>query len=105
MHEAIPFSRENTNKCLPGSDQESLSSVFRRSLFLANAEDSFLRESQSFQQQFSARLQDFIAAGRNIPCGLFVYTGAALYRAAQGEIQKKPRGGSRGVMTRSFSGR
>ena len=42
---------------------------------------------------------------RNIRGAAFVYTGAARYAAALGEIQKKPRGGSRGAMTRSLSGR
>ena len=55
--------------------------------------------------QFYAPLQNFMEARRNIPACNFVYTGAAPCQAAQGEIQKKPRGGSRGVMTRSFSGR
>jgi hypothetical protein len=55
--------------------------------------------------QFAALIQEFIASSRNIRNGQFVYTGAAGYRAVQGEIQKKPRGGSRGVMTRSLSGR
>src|SRR6266478_1127749 len=42
---------------------------------------------------------------RNIREAAFVYTGADRYAAALGEIQKKPRGGSRGAMTRSLSGR
>src|SRR6266850_1807266 len=42
---------------------------------------------------------------RNIREAPFVYTGAVRYAAALGEIQKKPRGGSRGAMTRSLSGR
>jgi hypothetical protein len=42
---------------------------------------------------------------RNIPRRGFVYMRAAAHSAVQGEIQKKPRGGSRGVVTRSFSGR
>jgi predicted Zn-dependent protease len=55
--------------------------------------------------QFGVLIQNFIPFLRNIRNGQFVYTGAAGYRAVQGEIQKKPRGGSRGVMTRSLSGR
>jgi hypothetical protein len=42
---------------------------------------------------------------RNIREAPFVYTGADRYTAALGEIQKNPRGGSRGAMTRSLSGR
>ncbi len=42
---------------------------------------------------------------RNIREAPLVYTGAVRYAAALGEIQKKPRGGSRGAMTRSLSGR
>jgi hypothetical protein len=42
---------------------------------------------------------------RNIRVAPLVYTGAVRYAAALGEIQKKPRGGSRGAMTRSLSGR
>jgi hypothetical protein len=42
---------------------------------------------------------------RNIHVATLVYTGAVRYAAALGEIQKKPRGGSRGAMTRSLSGR
>ena len=42
---------------------------------------------------------------RNIRETPFVYTGAVRYATALGEIQKKPRGGSRGAMTRSLSGR
>ena len=37
--------------------------------------------------------------------GSFVYTSAAAAAAVRGKIQKKPRGGSRGAVTRSFSGR
>jgi hypothetical protein len=55
--------------------------------------------------QFGVVIEHFIPLRRNIRKWHFVYTGAAGYRAAQGEIQKKPRGGSRGVMTRSLSGR
>jgi hypothetical protein len=55
--------------------------------------------------QFGVVIQNFIPFQRNIRNGHFVYTGAAGYRAVQDEIQKKPRGGSRGVMTRSLSGR
>ena len=64
--------------------------------------DYFLREKQSFQLQFPASLQDFIAAKRNIPHRHFVYTGAAPYRAAQGEIQKTPRWQPRGHDTQFF---
>jgi hypothetical protein len=64
-----------------------------------------LRENKDVQLQFFLLMQSFIISRRNIPGLLIVYTGAATCRAAQGEIQKKPRGGSRGVMTRSFSGR
>jgi hypothetical protein len=42
---------------------------------------------------------------RNIREAPFVYTGADRYTAALGKIQKNPRGGSRGAMTRSLSGR
>jgi hypothetical protein len=55
--------------------------------------------------QFDVVFKSFIPFPRNIPNRQFVYTGAAGCRAVQGEIQKKPRGGSRGVMTRSLSGR
>jgi hypothetical protein len=49
--------------------------------------------------------QNFLGAARNIRSECFVYTSAAGYRAVLGEIQKKPRGGSRGAMTRNLSGR
>jgi hypothetical protein len=65
----------------------------------------FLMKNKDVPLQFFVSLKDFIAFPRNIPGRVFVYIGAAAYSAVQGEIQKKPRGGSRGVMTRSFSGR
>src|SRR5713226_7938111 len=40
---------------------------------------------------------------RNIRAVSFVYTGAARNAVVPGKIQKKPRGGSRGAMTRSLS--
>lgn len=53
--------------------------------------------------QFSLTMQDFMEAPRNIPLCHFVYTVAAPYRAAQGEIQKKtPRWQPRGHDTQSF---
>jgi hypothetical protein len=55
--------------------------------------------------EFDVVFKSFIPFPRNIPNKQFVYTDAAGYRAVQSEIQKKPRGGSRGVMTRSLSGR
>ena len=54
---------------------------------------------------FSAGAKKFPAGPRNILPERFVYTGAARNAAVLGEIQKKPRGGSRGVVTRSLSGR
>jgi len=81
-------------------------SVFLGALYFLKIAKGFFSEGKSISPpQFSASLQNFMEARRNIPLRHFVYTGAAPYRAAQGEIQKKPRGGSRGVMTRSFSGR
>ena len=54
---------------------------------------------------FEKRGEKFEAKRRNIRVAPLVYTGAVRYAAALGEIQKKPRGGSRGAMTRSLSGR
>ena len=74
--------------------------------FISREREKFLFEGKSiFPSEIFISLQNFFEARRNIAGRNFVYTGAALYRAAQGEIQKKPRGGSRGVVTRSFSGR
>jgi hypothetical protein len=78
---------------------------FIRSLFPEIARELFFEAESISSPQIPAFLQDFMEARRNIRLCHFVYTVAAPYRAAQGEIQKKPRGGSRGVMTRSFSGR
>src|SRR5215467_10436247 len=89
--------REETQDCFP--------LFFRRSLSLGIAKGFFVEGKSISRPRFSASLQDFIAAPRNIPLRYFVYTGAAPYWAAQGESEKKPRGGSRGVLTRSFSGR
>ena len=55
--------------------------------------------------QFDETISIFIPLARNIPFSHFVYTGAAACRAVRGKIEKEPRGGSRGVMTRSLSGR
>src|ERR1700747_1484333 len=79
--------------------------IFRRALFLEIAKRFFFEGKSISPSQFSAALQNFMESRRNIPLRHFVYTGAAPYRAAHGEIQKNPRGGSRGAMTRSFSGR
>jgi hypothetical protein len=48
---------------------------------------------------------NFLGCWRNIQARSFVYTGAARLTVALGKIQKKPRGGSRGAVTRSLSGR
>ena len=48
---------------------------------------------------------NFLSCWRNIRAGSFVYTGAARLTVVLGKIQKKPRGGSRGAVTRSLSGR
>jgi hypothetical protein len=79
--------------------------IFSGSLFLEIAKGFSFEDKSISPPQFSAPLQNFMRARRNIPLRHFVYTGAAPYRAAQGETQKKPRGGSRGAVTRSFSGR
>jgi hypothetical protein len=102
MHEALHLSRKKHKKT---TCPLVYFRVLRRSLFLEIANGLFFEGQSMNPAQFSARSQDFMEARRNIPSCNFVYTGAAPYRAAQGEIQKKPRGGSRGVMTRSFSGR
>jgi hypothetical protein len=99
------FREKKTPKFHLASDPQFFSCIFRRSLFLEIAKAFFFEGKPISPPQFSASLQDFMEARRNIPLRHFVYTGAAPYRAAQGEIQKKPHGGSRGVMTRSFSGR
>jgi type IV secretory pathway VirB3-like protein len=59
-------------------------------------------EHNSFSFPLAASI--FADQPRNIPISTFVYWGAAAYSAVRGKMQK-PRGGSRGVVTRSFSGR
>jgi hypothetical protein len=49
-------------------------------------------------------LSGIFLAARNIRSGAFVYTSAAEYGLFRPDIEK-PRGGSRGVVTRSLSGR
>jgi len=71
----------------------------------ASAHRFRFREDKHFRTQFLRLLDSFITFKRNIRRSDFVYIGAAAHSAVQGEIQKKPRGGSRGVTTRSFSGR
>jgi hypothetical protein len=104
MHEAMkfPWKKYSTSVCRRSS---CFFRVFSESLFLEITRGFFFEGKSISPPQFFASLQNFMEARRNIPLRHFVYTGAAPYRAAQGEIQKKPRGGSRGVMTRSFSGR
>jgi hypothetical protein len=77
--------------------------LFRRSLFLEIAKGWFFERKLIFFSLPFASLKNFIGARRNIPLRKFVYTGAAPYRAAQGEIQKKtPRWQPRGYDTQFF---
>jgi len=103
MHEAAGAFPKNiaqililarANRCFP----LSLVEVY----FSRSQRNSFLREKQSLRHNFLHLCKIFMEARRNIHRRKFVYTGAAPYRAAQGEIQKKPRGGSRGVRDTQF---
>jgi hypothetical protein len=78
---------------------------FRKSLPLESVSGFRSRANQYVPLQIFSSMQNFIKSLRNIPRRDFVYAGAAVHSAVQGGIQKKPRGGSRGVLTRSFSGR
>jgi hypothetical protein len=67
--------------------------------------DAAHKKNDVTRSQFDGTISSFIPLPRNILISHFVYTGAAAYRAVRGKTEKEPRGGSRGVMTRSLSGR
>jgi hypothetical protein len=81
------------------------SCLFRKILSTEIQSDAAHWKNDVTRSQFDRTIATFIPLARNIPTAHFVYTGAAAYRAVGGKIEKEPRGGSRGVMTRSLSGR
>src|SRR5256886_15178268 len=79
------------------------SHVFSGSLFLEIAKGLFFEGKAISPTAISCIFGRFYRGQRNIPPCHFVYTGAAPYRAAQGEIQKKPpRWQPRGYDTQFF---
>jgi len=107
MHEALPFARKNTATFLAGSCRRSiLFPIFLAEVyFLKSQKDYFLREKQSLQPQFPASLEDFIEASETFPLAISSIQAQLLTGLLKARFRKNPRGGSRGVMTRSFSGR
>src|SRR2546430_15062700 len=83
----------------------SRSTSFRNNLSSASADGFRFRENKHFRTQFLRLHESFITFRRNIRRSDFVYIGAAAHSAVQGEIQKKPRGGSFFFFKRSFSRR
>jgi len=81
------------------------SHIFSGSLFLEIAKGLFFEGKAISPTAISCIFGRFYRGQRNIPRCHFVYTGAAPYRLLKARFRKNPRGGSRGVMTRSFSGR
>src|SRR5207248_11228428 len=79
------------------------SRIFSGSLFLEIVKGLFFEGKAISPAAISCTFGRFYRAQRNIPRCHFVYTGAAPYRAAQGEIQKKPpRWQPRGYDTQFF---